>query len=173
VIFATGFLAQQPATSETIGGVREASKSPRESVAVAAFGALQRLGATGWEGSASGLMQGIKDDLRRIQLAGILAGAGRSEGWFIVRDALTPDNSSMGVAMWSAAPFHGLKLADGTTIDAIAELRRLRQELRQLLGELRKSGRSADVSRIEFGIVNVDMNIGQADQLSRRRGRAR
>src|SRR5437867_2737310 len=77
-VFATNFLARQPATPEITGALRAASGGSRELVAGSAFGALQRLGATGWEGSAIGLMQGTRDDTLRLQLAGILARAGRS-----------------------------------------------------------------------------------------------
>ena len=147
-VFAANFLAQQRATPDVIAALRSASESSRESVAVSALGALQTLGATGWEGSASGLMQGTRDGITRLELAGILAKAGRSEGWLIIRDALTPDNPSMGVALWNAAPFHGLKLADRTTIDAISELRRLQ-------GELRERGRSADASRVEMHVAQA------------------
>ena len=130
-VIATNYLAQQRATPDIIAALRAASGSPRESVAASAFGALQKLGATGWEGSAIGLLQGTRDHTIRLPLARVLAQAGRSEGWFIVRDALTPDDRSMGLALWSVGPFHGLKLADGTPIDALSELRRLQGELRQ------------------------------------------
>jgi hypothetical protein len=154
-IFATTFLAQQRATPEIVLALRTASESPREPLALSAFSALQRLGAIGWEGSAIGLMQGTREDTIRLQLAGILAQAGRSDGWFIIRDALTPDDRSMALAFWSAGPFHGLKAADGTTIDAISELRRLQRELRE-------RGRSDDASHIEI-------HIAETDRTSRRR----
>jgi hypothetical protein len=144
VTFATTFLARQRATPEIVAALRTAGNSPREWVAAAAFGALQELGATGWEGSAIALMHETKT--AQYALAGVLARAGRSEGWFIIRDALTPDNSSMGVASHNAAFFHGLKMADGTTIDAIAEIRRV-------LGELTLRGRSVQASTIEVDIV--------------------
>jgi hypothetical protein len=159
VIFATNFLAQQRATPEIIAALRTAGNSPRELVAAAAFGALQVLGATGWEGSAIGLMQGTRHDIRRFQLAGILARAGRSDGWIFVRPALTPDAGSVGVAMWSVAPFHGLKAADGTTIDAISVLRQLQSELKQ-------RERVFDASVIESLVI-------EANSWSRRRGLAR
>jgi hypothetical protein len=158
-IFATTFLAER-ATAETIGALRAASEGPRESLALGAFGALQRLGATGWEGSAIGLMQGTREETIRVELAGILAKAGRTEGWLLIRDALTPDNRLMRLALFSVGPFHGLKAADGTTIDAISELRRLQRELRD-------RGRASDASQVET-------HIAEADRWSRRtRGRAR
>ena len=158
-IDATNFLAQQRATPDIIAALRAASERPREALALGAFIALQTLGATGWEGSAIGLMQGTRDNNIRLQLAGTLAKADRSEGWYIVRAALTPDDRSMGVALWQVAPFHGLKTADGTTIDAISELRRLQAELQQ-------RGRSFDASLL-------DLQVFEANKWSRRRGGAR
>ena len=141
--------------------VRVASRSPdgpRGSVALGAFDALQTLGVTGWEGSAIGLMYQTKT--LQYSLAGVLARAGRSEGWWIVRDALTPDNVAMGVALNNTAPFHRLKSADGTTIDAVSELKRLQRDLRQ-------RGRSAEASEI-------DLHVFEADKWGRRqRGPAR
>jgi len=159
-VIATTFLANQPATPEIIGALRAASDGPRELVAKAAFVSLQAVGATGWEGSALGLMQSTRNNSVRLQLAGTLAKADRSEGWYIVRDALTPDDRSMGVALWQAAPFQGLKAADGTTIDAISELRRLQRELRQ-------RGRSSDASLVEVQLFEANKWNG------RRRGGAR
>jgi len=158
-IIATVFLAQQRSTSDVIAALRAASEGPRELVAKGAFISLQALGATGWEGRALALMQGTRTISVRLQLAGTLAKAGRSEGWYIVRDALTPDDESVGLALWSVAPFHGLKAADGTTIDAISELRRLQKELQQ-------RGRSFDVSQI-------GLQLFEANKWSRRRSRAR
>ena len=124
--FATTFLAEQRATPEIIGALRAAGGSPLESVALGAFSALQRLGATGWEGSASGLMQGTRDDIMRLELAGILAKAGRSEGWAFVKAALS-DPGLMVHAVRAAAHFDGLKTPDGE-VDAVAEIERIRDQ---------------------------------------------
>ena len=159
-VIATTFLANQPATPEIIRGLRAASEGPRELVAKAAFGSLQALGAAGWEGSALGLMQSTRNKSVRLQIAGTLAKADRSEGWYIVRDALTPDDQSMRLALQQVAPFQGLKAADGTTIDAISELRQLQRELQQ-------RGRSSDASLVE-------LQLFEANKRSRRpRGGAR
>ena len=79
-VIATNYLAQQRATPDIIAALRAASGSPRESVAASAFGALQKLGATGWEGSAIGLLQGTRDHTIRLPLARVLAQAGSERG---------------------------------------------------------------------------------------------
>ena len=125
---AAHFLSRHPATPQAISALRIASESPDEGVVVAAAQSLQLFGASGWEESAIARLKDMKYPGGRLQLSGVLAKAGRSEGWPVVKAALTSDSASMVLAVREVANFDGLRTADGGRIDAAAEIERIRDQ---------------------------------------------
>ena len=122
-VLAVTLLSALPKNPRIIAALRKAAESDREGLALGAMNALQKYKETGWED------QGIRRLLLfslsgRISLAGILARAGRSEGWPAILEGVL-DRSYRGAALREAPYFHGLSRPEWGSIDVNAELKNL------------------------------------------------
>lgn len=127
---AAGRLSEFPVSPTTLTALQQATQRPEEVVAAIALDTLQRLGAMGWEPRAVELLTGAEDPAVRLDMAGVLARAGRSDGWPPIKTALRGEKPALlANAVTNAAYFQGLKDANGQTIDAVGELERIRTSL--------------------------------------------
>lgn len=151
-----------PATPESVAALTAMGGEPDEVRALSALTTLQFLGAKGWETQAVARLVNMQPGLEQIILAGILARAGSSEGWDVVRQALEAagpnavqsGGSLIPIAASNAVYFDGLRDLDGKAIEVEAELVRARpiavdkvpsavQEIDRLIAELRSGHRTA------------------------------
>ena len=151
-----------PATAESVAALKAVGEQPDNLISLTALTTLQFLGAKGWETEAVARLANMKPGLDQIVLAGILARAGRSEGWDAVRHALEAagpdvvrsDGSLISIAASNAVYFDGLRDLEGKAIEVEAELVRARpiaadkvpsavQGIDRLIAELRSGRRTA------------------------------
>ncbi len=135
--FATMMLATLPKTANSVSALRIALSAPAASdpdapgwgtTVTGAAWALGQLGETGWEDIAIAQLPRLRDPIDRMNLAKVLANAGRADGWPIVRDALkNSDPGAVSVALTSVEYFDQLKdpSSGGQPIDLVAELTKL------------------------------------------------
>ena len=135
-VTAAHFLSRFPPTTENVAALRVAALERYEPLAVAAMETLQELKITGWESVAIARLPEMQEPVSQIQLAGILALAGRSEGWPAIKAALLAPHGLIGVAVENAVRFQGLTDADGTFIDVAGDLQRARDTAAPFLRQL-------------------------------------
>lgn len=136
---AATFLGRLPRTPQGVATLREAAKSEDDGMAFVAMYGLIALKVTGWEDAAVERLFRMKTLPQYgpppglVEIADLLARAGRSEGWPIVRKALERDEfvaSGSAVFFETALRFQGFKATDGTVIDAREELARAIERIR-------------------------------------------
>jgi hypothetical protein len=107
----------------------------QSSLAVLAILALQKIGATGWEASARLRMQTMRSPVAPINLAAALAKTGSADGWPLVRERILDRAFFVALeGLVNVDPFDGLLDENGRSIDVVAELSSMREEV---LPELR------------------------------------
>ena len=120
-------LRRLPASRTGIDALKQTVRHGELILARVAALTLVELRATGWEDDAAARFEqasGLKESVAKLEMAGVLAQAGRSDGWEYVRETIA--TSTIVSAVAQVARFHGLRDAEGQVIDAVVVLERIK-----------------------------------------------
>ncbi len=118
---AVALLRRFPQSKEVIAALRGAIADPRELVVVYAAQSLLTMGKTEWLQDAVNRLPKMQDRVAQIQLSGLLAKAGKTDGWPFVIDSIIKGQLIEG-ALENIEYFDGKTDKDGRRIIVADEL---------------------------------------------------
>ncbi len=134
-------LGWRPRTDASVRALRGLAESQNDGFALAAYGALSRLGAEGWQDDAVERLSKMKHLEHRLELAGDLAHSGRYDGWSLVRETILSQRDRQSgtflLALVVSLEFRGMKDSDGKPGAAFKDLRE--QNHRAATGETKNA----------------------------------
>ncbi|MFI5176767.1 MAG: hypothetical protein ACHQKY_18050 [Terriglobia bacterium] len=121
---AASVLSTFPKTKSIVRALNSVVKDEDEILAVTVMSSLLTMKETGWVTAGVKRLPSMHDPVERIQLAGLLAQAGNTEGWPIIVSSIEDGKYSM-TALDNVSYFDGKKLQNGAYISVVDELERL------------------------------------------------
>jgi hypothetical protein len=140
-------LPRFPKTKSMVQALNSAISDDREVVAVTAARSLLKLNEVGWAPIAVERLPKLQDQVAQIQLAGLLAQAGHTEGWRIVKSSIVDERFTL-VALENVEFFDKKMGPDKKPI-------RVNLELSKLLNVAPQSTRK----QIEEKITQLNKNV--------------
>ena len=117
---AAAVLGTFPKDSNIISGLYSRVNDEDEFLSVGCARSLLAFGETAWVPQAAGRLPGMHDQIAQIQLAGLVAEGGNTEGWPVVVAALSGGKNTAD-AIIAARSFHG-RIWNGKALDVATEL---------------------------------------------------
>jgi hypothetical protein len=118
---AAALLRRFPQSQQVVSALRTAIDDPRELLAVYAAQSLLKMGKTEWLQDAVDRLPKMQDRVAQIQLSGVLAKAGRTDGWNFVISPIT-EGQLIEVALENIEYFEGKTHKNGRRIVVADEL---------------------------------------------------